>query len=143
MDLFENQSAINKMILRVHSGFLVYIERTFIFKKKVLIICKGEKILEWAKHVVEANEPSLVDHQGCDAKGLKDSTPAKTFRIWLPEDESSSISNTRKLISGSNAKISLNDLESKHSAKRKGEVLHVVSVRKPLLTSLEELQYNP
>ena len=55
------------------------------------MICKDEKTLEWAKHVVEAIVPSLVAHQGYDAKGPKDLPPAKTFAIWLPEDEGLSI----------------------------------------------------
>ena len=49
MDLHEVQGAITKMILRTDSGFLVHIERTFIFEGKVLMICKDEKILEWEK----------------------------------------------------------------------------------------------
>ena len=40
MDLREVQSAITKMILRTDPGFLVRIERTFIFEGKVLMICK-------------------------------------------------------------------------------------------------------
>ena len=48
-DLREVQSAITKMILRTDPGFLVRIERTFIFEGKVLMICKDEKTLEWAK----------------------------------------------------------------------------------------------
>ena len=68
MDLREIQNAITKMILCTDPCFLVHIERTFIFEGKVLIICKDEKTLEWAKHVVEAIVPSLVVHQGYDAK---------------------------------------------------------------------------
>ena len=68
MDLREVQSAITKMILRADPGFLVRIKRTFVFEGKVLMICKGEKTLEWAKHVVEAIVLSLVVHQGYDAK---------------------------------------------------------------------------
>ena len=49
MDLREIQSAITKMILHTGPGFLVRIERTFIFEGKVLMICKDEKTLEWAK----------------------------------------------------------------------------------------------
>ena len=67
MDLREVQSAITKMILRTYPGFLVGIESTFIFEGKVLMICKDDKTLEWAKHVVEAFVPSLVVHQGYDA----------------------------------------------------------------------------
>ena len=66
MDLREVQSAITKMILRTDPGFLVRIERTIIFEGKVLMICKVEKTLEWAKHVVEAIVPSVVVHQGYD-----------------------------------------------------------------------------
>ena len=66
MDLREVQSAVTKMNLRTDPGFLVRIERTFIFEGKVLMICKVEKTLEWAKHVVEAIVPSLVVHQGYD-----------------------------------------------------------------------------
>ena len=43
--------------------------------------------------------------------------PAKTFGIWLPEDEGLSISDTLTLVSRCNAKISRRDLETKHSAK--------------------------
>ena len=107
------------------------------------MICKDEKTLEWVKHVVEAIVPSLVGHQGYDAKGPKDLPPAKTFGIWLLEDESSSISDTLTLVSRCNAKISRKDLKTKYSAKGNGGVLHVVSVREPSLTSLKELQYNP
>ena len=57
------------------------------FEGKVLMICKDEKTLERAKHVVEAIVPFLVVHQGYDAKGPKHLPPAKTFGIWLPEDE--------------------------------------------------------
>ena len=62
------------------------------------MICKDEKTLEWAKQVVEAIVPSLVVHQGYNAKGPKDLPPAKTFGIWLPEDESLSISDTLTLV---------------------------------------------
>ena len=65
MDLCEVQGAITKMILRTDPGFLVHIERTFIFEGKVLMICKDEKTLEWAKRVVEAIVPSLVVHHQC------------------------------------------------------------------------------
>ena len=80
--LCEVQSAITKMILHTDPRFLVRIERTFIFVGKVLMICKDDKTLEWAKQVVEAIVPSLVIHQGYDAKGPKDLPPAKTFGIW-------------------------------------------------------------
>ena len=115
MDLREVQGAITKMILRTDPVFLVHIKRTFIFEGEVLI--KDEKILEWAKRVVEAIVPSLVVHQGYDAKGPKDLPPAKTFGIWLPEDEGLSISDSLTLVSRCNAKISRRDLETKHSAK--------------------------
>ena len=49
MDLREIQNAITKMILCTDPGFLVHIERTFIFEGKVLMICKDEKTLEWGK----------------------------------------------------------------------------------------------
>ena len=125
MDLREIQSAITKMILRTDSGFLVRIERTFIFEGKVLMICKDEKTLEWAKQVVEAIVPSLVVHQGYDAKGPKKDLPlAKTFGIWLPEDDGLSISDTLTLVSRCNAKISCTDLVTKHSAKWNEGVLH-------------------
>ena len=144
MDLREIQSAITKMILCTDPGFLVRIERTFIFEGKVLIICKDEKTLEWAKHVVEAIAPSLVVHQSYDAKGPKKYLPlAKTFGIWVPEDKGLSISDTLTLVSRCNAKISCTDLETKHSAKWNEGVLHVVSVREPSLTMLKELNYNP
>ena len=55
--------------------------------------------MEWAKHVVEAIVPSLVVHQGYDAKGPKDLPLAKTFGIWLPEDDGLSISDTLTLVS--------------------------------------------
>ena len=129
MDLREVQSAITKMILRTDPGFLVRIERTFTFEGKVLMICKDQKTLAWAKQVVEAIVPSLVVHQGYDAKGPKDLPPAKTFGIWLPEDEGLSISDILTLVSRCNAKISRRDLETKHSAKGNGGELHVISVR--------------
>ena len=144
MDLREIQSAITKMILRTDPGFLVHIERTFIFEGRVLMICKVEKTLEWAKQVVEAIVPSLLVHQSYDAKCLKKDLPlAKTFGIWLPEDKGLSISDTLTLVSRCNAKISCTDLETKHSAKWNEGVLHVVSVREPSLTMLKELNYNP
>ena len=65
MDLREVQGAITKMILCTNPGFLVHIERTFIFEGKVLMICKDEKTLERAKRVVEAIVPSLVVHHQC------------------------------------------------------------------------------
>ena len=136
MDLREVQSAITKMILRADAGFFVRIEHTFIFEDKVLMICKDEKTLEWAKHVVEVIAPSLLGHQGFDAKGSKDLPSAKTFGIWLPEDEGLSITDTLKLVSRYYAKISRKDFETKHSATRDGGVLHVVPVRERLLTSL-------
>ena len=80
MYLCKVQSAITKMILRADSGFIVRIEHTFIFEDKVLIICKDENTLKCAKHVTEVIVPSLVNHQGYDAKGPKDLLPAKTFR---------------------------------------------------------------
>ena len=143
MDLREIQNAITKMILCTDPGFLVHIERTFIFEGKVLIICKDEKTLEWAKHVLEAIVPSLVVHQGYDAKGPKDLPLAKTFGIWLPEDDGLSISDTLTLVSRCNAKITCTDLETKHSAKWNEGVLHLVSVQELSLTTLKELNYNP
>ena len=107
------------------------------------MICKDEKTLEWAKHVVEAIVPSLVAHQGYDAKGPKDLPPAKTFGIWLPEDEGLSISDTLTLVSDVMRKSVVGDLEAKHEAKGNGGVLHVVSVREPSLTTLKELHFNP
>ena len=97
MDLREVQSAITKIILRTDPGFLVRIECTFMFEGKVLMICKDEKTLEWAKQVVEAIVPPLVVHQGYDAKGPKDLPPAKTFGICLPKDEGLSVSDTFRL----------------------------------------------
>ena len=143
MDLREIQNAITKMILCTDPGFLVHIERTFIFEGKVLMICKDEKTLEWAKHVLEAIVPFLVVHQGYDAKGPKDLPLAKTFGIWLPEDKGLSISDTLTLVSRCNAKISCTDLETKHSAKWNEGVLHLVSVQESSLTTLKELNYNP
>ena len=69
--------------------------------------------------------------------------PAKTFGVWLPEDEGLSIFDTLTLVSRCNAKISRRVLETKHSAKGNGGVIHVVSVREPSLTTLKELNYNP
>ena len=104
-----------------------------------------EKTLEWAKRMVEAIVPSLVVHQGYDAKVQKDLPPAKTFGMWLPEDEGWSISDTLTLVSRCNAKISRRDLETKHSAKGNGGVLHVVSVRESSLNHAggTELQSIP
>ena len=78
--------------------------------------------------MVEAIVPSLVVHQGYDAKGPKDLPLAKTFGIWLPEDDGLSISDNLTLVSRCNAKISCTDLETKHSAKWNEGVLHLVSV---------------
>ena len=120
MDVFGVQSAITKMALCVDSGFLVHIERTFIFEDKVSMICKDEKTLKWAKHVVVvAIVPSLVDHQGYDGKDPKDLPLSKTFGIWLPEDESLSISDTLKLVYRYSAKICSKDLEAKHSVTKR------------------------
>ena len=55
MDLCEVQGAITKEIFCADQGFFVRIERSFIFEDKVLMICKNEKTLEWAKHVVEVS----------------------------------------------------------------------------------------
>ena len=77
MDLREVQGAITKMILRTDPGFLVHIERSFIFEGKVLMICKDEKTLEWAKRVVEAIVPSLVIHHEC--KKAKRLASSKNF----------------------------------------------------------------
>ena len=78
MDLHEVQGAITTMILRTDPGFLVHIERSFIFEGKVLMICKDEKTLEWAKRVVEAIVPSLVVHHECKkAKRL-----ASSKNLW-------------------------------------------------------------
>ena len=93
--------------------------------------------------MVEAIVPSLVVHQGYDAKGPKDLPLAKTFGIWLPEDDGLSTSDTLTLVSRCNAKISCTDLETKHSAKWNEGVLHLVSVQEPSLTTLKELNYNP
>ena len=131
------------MILCTDPCFLVHIERIFIFEGKVLMICKDEKTLEWAKHVVEAIVPSLIVHQGYDAKGPKDLPLAKTFGIWLPEDDGLSISDNLTLVSRCNAKISCTDLETKHSAKWNKGVLRLVCVQEPSLTTLKELNYNP
>ena len=81
MDLCKIQNDILKMIFRADFGFRVRIESMFIFEDKVLMISKDEKILNWAKHLVEAIVPSLVDRQDYDAKGPKDLPPAKTFGI--------------------------------------------------------------
>ena len=62
------------------------------------MICKDEKTLEWAKHVVETIVPFLVDYQGYDAKCPKDLLPAKAFGTWLPENEGLSISDTLALV---------------------------------------------
>ena len=94
--------------------------------------------MEWAKHVVEAFAPSLVVHQGYDAKGPKDLPLAKTFGIWLPEDDGLSISDTLTLVSRCNAKITRTDLETKHSAKWNEGVLHLVFVQEPSLTTLKD-----
>ena len=98
MDVRKVQSAITTMILRADPGFLVRMERTFIFEGKVLMKCKDEKTLEETKHVVEAIVPPLVGHQGYDAKGLEVLPPAKTFGIWLPENKGLSITDTLTLV---------------------------------------------
>ena len=132
MDLREIQNAITKMILCTDPSFLVHIERTFIFKGKVLMICKDEKTLKWAKHVVEAIVPSLVVHQGYDAKGPKDLFLAKTFGIWLPEDDGLSISDTLTLLSRCNAKITCTDLET--NLEKKQQAITCVKLQKAYVT---------
>ena len=92
MDLREIQNAITKMILCTDSGFLVHIERTFIFEGKVLMICKDEKTLEWAKQCGWGYCTILGSSSSYDAKGPKDLPLAKTFGIWLPEDDGLSTS---------------------------------------------------
>ena len=57
---------------------------------------QDEKTLEWAKKAIV---PFLVVHQGYNAKGPKDLPLAKTFGIWLPEDDGLSISDTLTLVS--------------------------------------------
>ena len=52
MDLRGVQSVITKMIFRADSRFFVRIKRTFISEDKVLMICKDEKTLKCAKHVI-------------------------------------------------------------------------------------------
>ena len=69
--------------------------------------------------------------------------PAKTFGIWLPEDEGLSISDTLTLVSRCNAKICRRDLEAKHEAKGNGGVLHVVSVREPSPNHAEGTALQP
>ena len=81
--------------------------------------------------VAEAIAPSLVGHHGYDAKDPKDLPPVKTFGIWLQEDEGLSFTDTLyalpilTLVYRCIAKISRKDLETKHSAKGNGGVLHV------------------
>ena len=100
--------------------------------------------MEWAKHVVEAIVPSLVVHQGYDAKGTKDLPLAKTFGIWLPEDDNLSISDTLTLVSPVVMQKSVVQIwKQSNSAKWNEGVLHLVSVQEPSLTTLKELNYNP
>ena len=81
--------------------------------------------------------------------GTSADTEDKGYRLRIKvsisdtEDKGLSISDTLMLVSCCNAKISCTDLETKHSAKWNGGVLHVVSVQEPSLTMLKELNYNP
>ena len=108
-----------------------------------LALALASSLVSSTPPLVEAIVPSLVVHQGYDAKHPKDLPLAKTFGIWLPEDDGLSISDTLTLVSRCNAKISCTDLETKHSAKWNEGVLRLVSVQEPLLTTLKKLNYNP
>ena len=79
--------------------------------------------------MVEAIVPSLIVHQGYNAKGPKDLPLAKTFGIWLPEDDGLSISDNLTLVSRCNAKISCTDLKNKAFSKveRRGATFSIRS----------------
>ena len=86
-DLRVIQSAITRMILRSNPGFLIQVERTFLHKGKVLLICKDDKTLVSAKNVIKEIRPSAENHPGYEARGPRDAPPYKTFGIWIPDDE--------------------------------------------------------
>lgn len=142
-DLREIQKAITQMILHTDPGFLVRIERTFLHEGRVLMICADEKTLNWAKEVVRAIEPSLDNHQGYDAMGPKDLPPAKTFGIWIPEEEGVLITDILAMVDRCNSELHRKDMELKHTAKGAGGLLHIVAVREPSLTGLKELKFSP
>ena len=142
-DLREVQRAVTRRILNSSPDFLVQIERTFLLEGKVLLICKDEKTLDWAKSVVEAIAPSLADHQGYVARGPKDRPPEKTFGIWIPEEEGLSIIDVLALVDRCNAEVHRRDMEFKYKAKGSGGSIYVVAVREPSLTGLKNLEYAP
>ena len=138
-DLCEIQGAITKMILRMDPGFFVRVERTFLFEGKVLMICKDEKTLEWAKRVIGAIEPIPGKHPGYVARGPKDYPPAKSFGIWIPDSEGLNANEVLTLINRCNSEIQRKDMRPRYSAKGDGGILHVVAVQEPSLTALKKL----
>ena len=140
-DLRVIQGVINQTILKSKMDFSVRIERTFIQKGRILMICYDEKSLEWAQEVVRAIAPTSMNHQGCKARCPKDAIKSEIFGIWLPDNEGLDIKNVLKLVDRCNPDIHLRDIRVKYSAKGSGGMLHVVAVQEvqePSLDSLEE-----
>ena len=142
-DLRVIQGAINHTILKSKMDFSVRIERTFIHKGRILMICYDEKSLEWAQEVVRAIAPTSMNHQGYEARGPKDAIKSETFGIWLPDNDGLDIKNVFELVDGCNPDIHLRDIRVKYSAKGSGGMLHIVAVQEPSLDSLEEWDWAP
>ena len=115
-DLRVIQGAINHTILKSKMDFSVRIERTFIHKGRILMICYDEKSLEWAQEVVRAIAPTSTNHQGYEARGPKDAIKSETFGIWLPDNDGLDIKNVFELVDGCNPDIHLRDIRVKYSA---------------------------
>ena len=137
-DLRIIQGVINQTILKSKMDFSVRIERTFIHKGRILMICYDEKSLEWAQEVVRAIAPTSMNHQGYETRGPKDEIKSETFGIWLPDNEGLDIKNVLELLDRCNPDIHLKDIRIKYSAKGSGGMLHVVAVQEPSLDSLGE-----
>ena len=119
------------------------IERTFIHKGRILMICYDEKSLEWAQEVVRAIAPTSMNHQGYEARDPKDAIKSQTFGIWLPDNEGQDIKNVLKLVDRCNPDTHLRNNRFKYSSKGSGGMLHVVAVQEPSLDSLEEWDWAP
>ena len=142
-DLRSVQLAINRILIRTDPGFLVCIERTYLYNGKVHVVCKDEKTLEWAKQVILAIEPSEENHPGYEARGPKDLPPAKTFGVWIPDDEETGIADLLTLVDRCNSGIQRKHMEIRGLSKGKGGTLHIIGVREPSLAELKKLNYQP
>ena len=142
-DLRVIQSAITRMILRSDPGFLVQVERTFLHEGRVLMICKDEKTLEWAKKVIMEVSPGAEDHPGYDARGPRDAPPHETYGVWIPDNEVWTVTEFLMLVCRCNKGMQRKDLFLKYSAKGEGGSLHVIGVRESSLPALKELNCAP